>query len=76
MFIELLSFNRSLVNIANVFNFTTCISLNNQPCITQPTLLGLNPGKYNRNLHYYPFIVNLNKCNGSYNSLDDPSGRI
>ena len=25
---------------------------------------------------YYPFIINLDRCNGSCNVLGDPSGRI
>ena len=31
VFIELLSFSGSLPSMDNVSNFTTCISLNNQP---------------------------------------------
>ena len=27
-------------------------------------------------MRYYPFMVNLERCNGSCNSLNDPSGRI
>ena len=27
-------------------------------------------------LHYCPFVVNLDICNGSCNSLDDPSDKI
>ena len=27
-------------------------------------------------MRYYPFMVNLDRCNGSCNFLDDPSGRI
>ena len=27
-------------------------------------------------LHYYPFMVSLDRCDGSCNAIDDPSGRI
>ena len=36
-----------LVRMANVSKFTTCISLNNQTCMTIPTLIDLNPDEYN-----------------------------
>ena len=39
--ISLLSFSESLSSMANVSNFTTYISLNNQPCMTRPTLIDL-----------------------------------
>ena len=49
------------------------MSLNNHKCITQPTLIELNPYKYNQGLRYYPFMVNLDRCNESCNTLSDPS---
>ena len=27
-------------------------------------------------LHYYLFIISMNRCNGSFNSIEDPFGRI
>ena len=62
--------------MANVPNFTTCTSLNNQLCITRPTLIDLNSDEYNQGLRYYSFIINLNRCNGSCNTLDKPSSRM
>ena len=59
MFIVLLSFGGYLG--------TKCISLNKESCITIPTLVGLNPV----NLKYYPFMTNVDKCNGSCNVVDD-----
>ena len=32
--------------MANASNFTTFTYLNNQPCMTRPTLIGLNPDEY------------------------------
>ena len=39
VFIGLLSFIKSLSSIANTPDHVKCISLNNQQCMTQPTLL-------------------------------------
>ena len=61
--------------MANVSKFSTCIFLNNQPCKIRPTLINFNSGEYNQGLSYCPFIVNLDRCNGSCNSLDDLSNR-
>ena len=45
--------------MANKSNFTTCISLNNQSCMTRPTHIDLNPDDYYQRLCYYPFMANL-----------------
>ena len=62
--------------MANDSNLTTCISLNNQSCMTRPTLINLNPDKYNQGWCYYPFLVTLDRCNGRCNTLHDPSNSI
>ena len=36
------------------------------------SLIDLNFDKYNQGLCYYKFKVNLDKCNGSCNTLDIP----
>ena len=46
------------------------INLNNQACIVRPTLLKLKPDE----LHYSPF--SLGTCDGSRNTVEDPSRRI
>ena len=40
-----------------------------QPCMTRPTLIDSNPDEYKQEFRCYPFMVNLNKCNGSCNIL-------
>ena len=74
--ITLSSFGESFAKMANISNFTTCISLNNQPCITKTTLINLNPDEDDQGLQYYPFMDNLDRCNRSCNTFDDPSARI
>ena len=39
------------------------ILINNQQCMTRPTLINFNPDENNQGLRYYPFMVNLDKCN-------------
>ena len=43
---------------------------------TTATLIDLNPEEYSQWLRYYPFMVNVGRCNESCNILDDISGRI
>ena len=38
-----------------------CIPLNNQPCLVRPLPIDMNPNK----LWYYPFLVELDRRNGS-----------
>ena len=44
--------------------------------MTRPTVFDLNSDKYNQALPYSSFMVKLDKCKRSCNTLDDPSGRI
>ena len=60
MFIVLLRFRESLA-----LHWTTCLFLNDEPCMVRPTLIDLNPVE----LKYYPFMISLNKCTGSCNVL-------
>ena len=50
-------------------NHTKCISLSKQKCMTQPTLINLHPNEYRQEFHYYPFVVKLDRCVGSCNTL-------
>ena len=57
VFLALLSFIESLA--------TKCLSLNDEPFMFRPTLIDLNPVY----LKYYPFMISLDKCNGTCNVL-------
>ena len=50
VFIELLGFNKSLVNMVNVSGHAKCISLNKQQCISRLTLININPDECNQRL--------------------------
>ena len=60
-----------LTSLVNGSNHTKCILLNNQKCKVQPTLINLHPDEYSQQLHYYPFAVKLDRCVGSFNTLND-----
>ena len=55
---------------------TKCVSLSNQKCEIQPTLINLHANEYSQEFHYYPFAVNLNQCVGSCNILNDLSNKV
>ena len=61
MFFGFVSFSRSLA--------TKYMLLINKQCKTSLTIIDLNLIE----LKYYSFMISLNKCNGSYNSVDDLS---
>ena len=44
--------------------------------MTRPTLIDLDLDEYNQGLRQYSFTINLDRCNGSCNTLDSPSSRI
>ena len=47
-------------------------SQSNESCLARPTLIDLNLNE----LHYYPFVVNLDRCSGSCSTLDDLPRRL
>ena len=57
VFIVLLNFSESLA--------TNCLFLNDEPSMVRPTPTDLNTDE----LKYYPFMISLDKCTGSYNVL-------
>ena len=65
-----------LASIVNSCNYTKCVSLSNQKCDIQPTLINLHPNECNQQLHYYSFVAKLDKCVGSCNTLNDVSNRV
>ena len=65
-----------LTSIVNVSTHTKYISLNNQKCVTQITLINLHPNKYSQGFHYYAFVVNLDRCIESCITFNDLSNRV
>ena len=60
VFVAILSFSESSIR-----DQVKCLFLNNKPCMVGPVLIDMNPV----DLKCYPFMVSLNKCAGSCNTL-------
>ena len=65
-----------LIRIVNASYHTKWVSLSNEKCIIQPTLISLHPHKYSQEFHYYPCSVELDTCIGSCNTLNDLSNKV
>ena len=65
-----------LTGLVNGSNHTKFVSLINQKCKVQPTLINLAPNEYSQEFHYYPFAVKLDRCVGSCNTLNDLSNKV
>ena len=44
-------------------NTLTCVSMNNQECKIRPEIININSNE--------PYSVNINKCSGSFNNIND-----
>ena len=60
-----------LSGLVNGSNHLKCLSLSNQKCMIQPTLINLHPNDYSQEFHYYPFAVKFDRCVGSCNTLNN-----
>ena len=65
-----------LTSILNAFNCTKRVSLSNQKCEIQATLVNLHPNEYSQELHYCSFAVKIDKYFGSCNTLNDLSNKV
>ena len=65
-----------LSNTVDRSNHTKCVSLSNQKCVTQFTLINLHPNEYSQEFHCYPFPAKLHRCIGSCHTLNDLSNEI
>ena len=64
-----------LSGLVNGSNHIKCVSLSNQKCMIQRTLINLHPNEYSQEF-YYLFSVKLDRCVGSYNTLNDLSNKV
>ena len=56
--------------ISNVLNINSleCVSMHNQECKIRIEIINLNT---NETL-FYPYSIKINKCKGSFNTINDP----
>ena len=64
------------VNIVNASNQWKCVSLSNQKCGIQPTLINFHTNECNQEFHHYPFGIKLDICVGSCNTLHDLPNKV
>ena len=62
--------------VFNASTHTKCVSLSNQKCEIQPTLINLHPTEYSQELYYYPFAVKLDRCVESCYALNDLTNKV
>ena len=63
----------SLFSILKV-NTLECLSVINRECMPRPKIFDVNEGV--GEALFYPYNVLVNKCSGSFNTLDDPMARL
>ena len=59
------------INIVNASNCTKCVSLSNEKYEIQPGLINLHSNKRSQELHYYPFVVELDRYIGRCSTYKD-----
>ena len=64
-----------LTDLVNGYNRTNCALMSNQKYMTRISLINLYPNEYNQELHLYPFVVKLDRCAGSCNTLNELSNK-
>ena len=49
-----------------------CVSINNQECRIRPEITNINSNEPT----FYPYSIELNKCSGSCNNINDPHAKF
>ena len=62
-----------LTGVVHGSNHTKCVSLKVQ---IQPTRINLHPKEHSQEFYCYPFMVKLDRCVGSCNTLNDLSNKV
>ena len=70
------TFTGLLTGLVNKSNHKNSVSLSNQKCLIQPTLINLHPNEYSQEFHHYPFVVKLDQYVGSCNTFNDLSNKV
>ena len=65
-----------LISKVNASDLSKCVSLSNQKCMTEPTLINLYPNEYSHEFHYCPSAVKIDRCVGSCNTLNDLPNKV
>ena len=55
-----------------VINTLKWVSLNNQECKIRPKIINYNSNEPS----FYPYSIEINKCSGSCNNINDPYAKL
>ena len=69
-------FTGVLTGIVSASTVTKCVLLSYSKCMTEPSLTNSHSNEYCQELHYYPFVVKLDRCVGICNTLNDLSTKV
>ena len=58
-------------NVSNI-NPLKCVSMSNRECKIRPEIININSNKPS----FYPYSVQINKCSGSCNNINDPYTKL
>ena len=61
-------FSCSILNV----NYLECVSLNNQECKIKSEIINVNTNEH----MLYPYKITINKCNDSFNSINNPYAKL
>ena len=53
-------------------NALECVSMNNQECKVRPEIININSNEPS----FYPYSVQISKCSGSCNNINDPYAKL
>ena len=64
------------MSIVKTSNHRKRVSLTNQKYTISRTVINLHPNEYTEGLHYYSFVVNLDRCVGRCNTFNEMSNKV
>ena len=65
-----------LIGIVNASNHTKYVSLSNQKCMIETTLISLHPNECSQEIQSYSFVVKLDRYVGSFGTLNGLSNKV
>ena len=65
-----------LISTFNASSHTKCVQLCNQTCMTLSSLINFYHNEYSQEFYYHSFVVKLDRCVGSCNTLSDSSNKV
>ena len=63
-------------SIINASSHKNCVSLSTQKYKIQSTLINLHSNEYSQELHYYPYVIKLDRCVESCSTFNDLYNKV